>query len=136
MNHSAPLVTYNNTLATKAGKNIKSCPSNPAEIAGSNFAEYWGTGKNPYESASASVQAIKDWYETEAVAYKAATHGYTKTPDTSTFGSWGHFSQMVWKSETQIGCYAVSCGPTTAFAKQFGSPDWSWAIVCASSPGE
>lgn len=30
-------------------------------------------------------------------------------PDTSNFGSWGHFSQIVWKATTGVGCATQYC---------------------------
>lgn len=30
-------------------------------------------------------------------------------PDTSNFGAWGHFSQIVWKGTTQVGCATQFC---------------------------
>jgi hypothetical protein len=30
-------------------------------------------------------------------------------PDMSNFESWGHFSQIVWQSSTNIGCATIDC---------------------------
>jgi hypothetical protein len=32
-----------------------------------------------------------------------------KNPDMSNFDHWGHFSQIVWKGTTQVGCATVVC---------------------------
>lgn len=136
-NHSAPLVSYSQELATKASQNIINCAANPAEIVGSNLALYWGTGANPYTGAgNVLARAMHDWYETEQVTYVEASRNYTTFPDTSSFLKWGHFSQMVWTDEQQIGCWTQYCGSNTPFAKSLGTPDWSWVIVCATkNPG-
>lgn len=31
------------------------------------------------------------------------------SPDMSGFDKWGHFSQIVWKSTTHVGCATVTC---------------------------
>lgn len=31
-------------------------------------------------------------------------------PDMSNFEKWGHFSQIVWKGTTQVGCATTVCG--------------------------
>lgn len=133
MNHSAPPVTYSQDLATTASKNIINCLANPAEIGGSNLALYWGTGTDPYTGAGdVLARAMHDWYEPEQIVYANASKEYTTTPDASSFLSWGHFSQMVWLDEQEIGCWSQYCGSYTAFAKSLGSPDWAWVIVCAT----
>ena len=30
-------------------------------------------------------------------------------PDMSLFEKWGHFSQIVWKNSTKVGCYTMDC---------------------------
>lgn len=35
--------------------------------------------------------------------------GYGTEPDMSNFERWGHFSQIVWKSTTGVGCYTQNC---------------------------
>jgi len=46
-----------------------------------------------------------------------------------------HFSQIVWKDTTQVGCAALQCSEGTGL-----NPDdvWptAWAVVCAYSTGE
>ena len=43
----------------------------------------------------------------------ATTAWYNELPDydrnTTNFSKWGHFSQLVWKSTTKLGCGYVAC---------------------------
>ena len=34
---------------------------------------------------------------------------YGGEPDVSTLNGWGHFSQIVWKGSTSVGCYTADC---------------------------
>lgn len=34
---------------------------------------------------------------------------YGQEPDLNTLGQWGHFTQIVWKSTTAVGCYTADC---------------------------
>jgi hypothetical protein len=52
------------------------------------------------------------------------------SPDMSNFDAWGHFSQIVWKGTTHVGCATVTC-------KSLGNVDSSVALpftVCNYSP--
>lgn len=60
------------------------------------------------------------WYNSEVDLYQGL-YGQP-SPDMSNFEAWGHFSQMVWKSTTHVGCATQDCpggvqngGGATAF---------------------
>ena len=63
--------------------------------------------KNPSYSAE---DVVASWYAEEN-AYKANSNGYTTEPDMTYFYIFGHFTQVVWKSATKVGC-AVGTGGT------------------------
>ncbi|KLJ09458.1 hypothetical protein EMPG_15120 [Blastomyces silverae] len=44
-------------------------------------------------------------------------------PDMSSFSKWGHFTQIVWKSTTVVGCATVKC-----------SNHLRWNTVCNYGP--
>ncbi|KAK5447892.1 hypothetical protein LTS15_009391 [Exophiala xenobiotica] len=37
---------------------------------------------------------------------------YGMEPDLNTLNEWGHFTQIVWKSTTAVGCYTADCSAT------------------------
>jgi len=48
-----------------------------------------------------------DMYNAEMPNYP--TPYGTNNPDTSDFSNWGHFSQIVWKATTGVGCATQYC---------------------------
>lgn len=59
--------------------------------------------------AQIGVMITDMWYYGEVNNYPA--YGQA-TPDFSNFGKWGHFSQVVWNSTTEVGCYTSDCTAT------------------------
>jgi hypothetical protein len=53
------------------------------------------------------------------------------SPDMSNFEKWGHFSQIVWKSTTSVGCYTQYCPNGLANTGSGVSP---YFTVCNYSP--
>jgi len=56
---------------------------------------------------------------------------YGKEPDMTNFEKWGHYSQIVWKSTTQVGCYTQYCPNGLANTGQYVAP---YFTVCNYSP--
>jgi hypothetical protein len=38
-------------------------------------------------------------------------HWFGQNPDMSSFDSWGHLTQIVWKGTTHVGCATTVCTP-------------------------
>jgi hypothetical protein len=53
-------------------------------------------------------------------------------PDLSTFGEWGHFTQIVWKSSSSVGCYTADCSATGLV--NAGPPIPPYFTVCNYEP--
>jgi hypothetical protein len=68
------------------------------------------------------------WYNGELAAYLPSYYGQAN-PDFSNFEVWGHFSQVVWKSTTSIGCATQFCKSGTLFPTVAG-----WFTVCNYGP--
>ena len=56
---------------------------------------------------------------------------YGVEPDMSNFEEWGHYSQIVWKSTTSVGCYTQYCPNGLANVGSGVSP---YFTVCNYSP--
>jgi len=106
--HSVTAVTWSETVAASAQDYADTCPSvHSGSIYGENLA--WAT----YDMGVNSV--VQMWYDEEPdYDYNIPVF----IPDT------GHFTQVVWKATTEIGCaFATGCGN--------GSP-YVW--VCQYNP--
>merc|ERR1712110_263017 len=80
-NHSAPLATFNKTLAKSVQDQISSCEAGGSITSGENSAIFYGTGDNPYNAAQITAFSINLWYN-EVDNYSNLTKGFTVTPDT------------------------------------------------------
>lgn len=66
------------------------------------------------------------WYNGELGLFPTSEYGEAN-PDMSNFSGWGHFSQVVWKGTTQVGCATVYCATGTPM---FPSRTSGWYTVC------
>ncbi|BFZ54170.1 sterol-binding protein [Savitreella phatthalungensis] len=111
--HGAPALTWSTTLAQQAlqwanGKSWSHTPNNPN---GENLAT--GTYTNP-------AKYVFMWYD-EVRMYDYSKPGFTH--DT------GHFTQLVWKSTSQVGCAMTNTATTDM-------PTYPYYLVCEySGPG-
>lgn len=103
--HQVAPVVWSDAVAASAQAFVNTCPTNHSNSGyGENLA--WG-----YPSIAAVVTA---WYEEEAL-YDYANPGFSY--DT------GHFTQVVWKGTTEIGC-----------AFKTGCSGWPITWVCQYNP--
>lgn len=133
-NHTADPLAYNTTIAAWAQAKANSCVWNedmyvvsacddslpltllrPAGASGVGMNIAQGTLLYPGNLGS----VISDmWYNGEVTLYP----GYTNPNlDVSTpaFQDWGHFSQVVWKGTTQVGCGSAACGAGTSIGSGY-----------------
>jgi hypothetical protein len=114
--HCVPAVAWSAQLATAAQQYASKCttdPSNPGRFAhsaresrpnqGENLA--WGTGE--FSSAKSSVDR---WYN-EISQYNFAAPGYNSAT--------GHFTQVIWRATTQIGCGSATCSGQTLWVCRY-----------------
>ncbi|GAA6037804.1 hypothetical protein JCM8097_005046 [Rhodosporidiobolus ruineniae] len=116
--HSAPDLVWNNTLADAAlvwAKRCKFTHGGGEDLdAGENISAYTG-GYN-------ATLGISMWID-EEVLYDYSDPGYSDAT--------GHYTQMVWKSTTSLGCSEVFC-PSFYVGGEWQS-DW-WFTVCEYYP--
>lgn len=73
-----------------------------------------------------NAQAVQDW------ASEAADYAYSK--NTCAAGKvCGHYTQLVWRNTTQVGCATVTCTKNSPFGAQF--PTWQLWVCDYSPPG-
>ncbi|RDW80396.1 hypothetical protein BP5796_05094 [Coleophoma crateriformis] len=131
LNHSAPAVAWSENLASYASSTAATCVFAHNLTAGGggygqNLAAYGGSGNIAAMSPSLLLarSISMQWYNGEFPSFLPSYYGQA-TPDLSNFGTWGHFTQVLWKSSTQIGCATQYCAAGTIFQN---NP--SWFTVC------
>jgi len=129
--HSHPSTRY---AGTDADGNMLTWGENMAQAGTTDFA-----AKFPFATLASHVDAWKneekDWDCTKPEYYDwgtgAAEDGCRKTPNADgSLPMCGHFTQVVWKTTTEIGCALVDCPKDTAmpgYRSQF--------LVCQYNPG-
>ncbi|GAA5925451.1 hypothetical protein JCM1841_004860 [Sporobolomyces salmonicolor] len=105
--HNATALTWSTELAVAAQTWANKCDFKH----GGGVA--LGSGENiaAYKNAAGNVTYAVDLWAAEASGYDYADPGYADAT--------GHFTQMVWKATTQLGCAQAHCTPLTA-------PTWTW----------
>lgn len=130
-NHSASDIVYNDTLAGYAATVAASCVfahdlSEGDGNYGQNIAMYASSDDAALDLDTAVAQAITDmWYNSELELYP----GYGSEPSMSDFDGWGHFTQIVWKEQSSLGCAVQKCEPGT-----MESGMTAWYTVCNYYP--
>ncbi|KFZ17273.1 hypothetical protein V502_04646 [Pseudogymnoascus sp. VKM F-4520 (FW-2644)] len=132
-NHSAPALTYDETLAGYALQVAKTCVFEHDTTPGGG-----GYGQNLAQSGSTGDEKSRDpatipggaisnqWYNGELPLFDPSMYGQDD-PDMSNFSKWGHFSQVVWKDTNAVGCATVFCDSDSAM---FTAPFSGWYTVC------
>ncbi|KAH0555891.1 hypothetical protein GP486_006162 [Trichoglossum hirsutum] len=103
-NHSVGPVSWDDGLASIAAQIASTCVwGHDTNAGGGGYGQNIAAGYGPGDVA----KVISDlWYNNEVGCYPQ--YG-VPTPDMGNFENWGHFSQMVWKDTTLIGCATQSC---------------------------
>lgn len=100
--HGVPPVTWSDTVAASAQAWADTCPSgHSGSVYGENIAFASPASYNP------GIGTIVQWWYDEEPLYDYSNPGFSS--DT------GHFTQVVWKGTTEIGC-GFKSGCTTGWA--------------------
>ncbi|CAD0056673.1 unnamed protein product, partial [Aureobasidium pullulans] len=128
-NHSAPALTWDTDLANTAAKIAATCVyAHSMDVNGGGYGQNIAAG---VEANNVSAVITELFYNGE-VGYFNNLYGQAN-PDMTNFEKWGHFSQLVWKGTTKVGCATQYCSGGLANVGQYVSPHFT---VCNyGSPG-
>jgi len=108
-NHSAPALAWDDAVAATALKIANSC-----NYAHDTTTDGGGYGQNiaagcPADNVTSVITEL--FYNNEAPNFNGLYGQATPSNinDEAAFDGWGHFSQIVWKSTTLVGCATVDC---------------------------
>lgn len=126
-NHSASNLVWDNALASTAAKIASTCV-----YAHNTTTDGGGYGQNIAAGLAAdNITAIitELFYNSEVGNFKNL-YGQAN-PDMSNFGNWGHFSQIVWKGTSKVGCATQYCPKGLANVGPYTPP---YFTVCNYGP--
>ncbi|BCR86364.1 CAP domain-containing protein [Aspergillus chevalieri] len=104
-NHSANSLTWSDNLQASAQKLAARCVyEHDTSIDGGGYGQNIGYGVEE----SNIGQMITNLMYNDEMGFFSDLYGLA-SPLMALFDSWGHFSQIVWKSTTQVGCATVMC---------------------------
>ncbi|KAJ5288336.1 hypothetical protein PENANT_c069G09107 [Penicillium antarcticum] len=104
-NHSAPPVGWSVDLETSARALASKCVyEHDTSINGGGYGQNIGYG---VEASQIGVMLTNVMYNDE-IEYFPTPYGQSD-PSMTKFERWGHFSQIIWKGTTHVGCATVVC---------------------------
>lgn len=122
-NHSAPIASWNDTLAESARKCAETCVfEHRTEIDGGGYGQNiasWGSTDAPTgaENKYGAISITNQWYNSEVMNYESYI-GQANPPSGLDLDAYGHFTQVVWDKSTEVGCYTAYCGAGTMYSFQ------------------
>ncbi|KAL7948460.1 CAP domain-containing protein [Trichoderma barbatum] len=131
-NHSAPALEWDDTLAGYAKTIAQGCVfahdmNQGGGGYGQNLASWGSTGNIDDKEIESGRRGVTDqWYNDEMENW--TFYGLDNPPSGSNLDAWGHFTQVVWKDSTKLGCFTAKCPAGTVLGMQ------SWYTVCNYSP--
>ncbi|PSK43611.1 Repressed by EFG1 protein 1 [Elsinoe australis] len=104
-NHSAADITWSDALAATAKKIADTCVyKHNTQMDGGGYGQNIAAG----QAAGQIGSIISDQFYNGEVGAFEGLYGQA-SPDMGNFENWGHMSQIVWKSTTEVGCYTTDC---------------------------
>ncbi|KAJ5789954.1 uncharacterized protein N7518_006965 [Penicillium psychrosexuale] len=106
--HSVGDLTWSDDLAGAANTLASRCVYGHDTSIVSASGDYGQNIAYGYDAAEVGEKIISGMMYTDEAPYFANLYGEAN-PDMTNFEKWGHFTQIVWKATTQVGCATVSC---------------------------
>lgn len=132
LNHSSPALEWSSELAQWAANTAETCVfahdmSQGDGGYGQNLATWGSSGDiSDMQIDAAAAGITMQWYNDEMENW--SFYGEDNPPSDSSLDAWGHFTQVVWKSSTKVGCATQKCAAGTIFSFE------SWYTVCNYDP--
>jgi len=126
-NSSAPDLSWSTDMANIAAQIASSCVyAHNTTAGGGGYGQNIGAGAEP---SAVPAMITNEMYDNE-IGFYPTPYG-NDSPDMTNFEKWGHYSQIVWKSTTSVGCATQYCPNGLANAGSGVSP---YFTVCNYSP--
>ncbi|KAK6001368.1 hypothetical protein QM012_002699 [Aureobasidium pullulans] len=117
-NHSASDLVWDSQLAATAQQIAATCVyAHSMNVNGGGYGQNIAAG---VEANNVSAVITELFYNGE-VGYYNNLYGQAN-PDMTNFEKWGHFSQLVWKGTTKVGCATQYCSGGLANVGQYVAP--------------
>ncbi|KIW79552.1 hypothetical protein Z517_06164 [Fonsecaea pedrosoi CBS 271.37] len=124
-NASVPHLSWSDEMASIAAQIAASCVyAHDTSTGGGGYGQNIGAGAPP---SDIPAMITNEMYNGEINFYPS----YGGEPDMSNFEKWGHYSQIVWKSTSSVGCATQYCPNGLANTGGNVSP---YFTVCNYSP--
>ncbi|OAA40044.1 putative effector 14 [Metarhizium rileyi] len=137
--HSAGPLEWDNDLAQSASTLANTCVfGHDLKPGGGGYGQNIAAASttdtsNGQESTQGSKAVTDMWYLGE-IKFYANSFGRANPLQLPSDQQTGHFTQVVWKATTKLGCATVKCNPGTALRSD--TKNYSWYTVCNyKSPG-
>lgn len=118
--HCVGLLTWSASLATQAQNWANQCTKNGNLFAHSGFNGY---GENLAWGGGLGAKAAVDLWYAEVSKYNFSSPAWSNAV--------GHFTQLVWRATTQVGCGVATCGGQRLWVCQY-TPPGNWNV---NNPG-
>lgn len=131
-NHSSPDLAWDSTLAQYALNTAKGCVfEHDMDQGNGGYGQNLASAGDSRDISTQQVNFAKravtsQWYNGEVNNW--SFYGSDDPPSGSNLLDWGHFTQVVWKSTTKLGCATVQCPAGSVLGLQ------SWYTVCNYGP--
>lgn len=131
-NHSAPALEWDDELAGYAENTANGCVFEHDMDQGNggygqNLASWGATSDiDGLKNKAAAGGITNQWYDSEMSNW--AFYGQENPPSDMNIDLYGHFTQVVWKDSTKVGCATVKCPAGTVLSFP------SWYTVCNYNP--
>ena len=123
-NHSAPDVIWDAGVASTAASIAANCVyAHNVTAGGGGYGQNIAAGVKPNNISA----VITELFYNGEVGWYNGLYGQAQ-PDMTNFEHWGHFSQIVWKDTTKIGCATQDC--TSSGLANVGSNVAPFFTVC------